>query len=73
MSTLGFPGNNSRPEFQASGAYFFRPLTPTPQPVSSIRNMFVHIEANTSFEMEDASMPILVLEHALTPISYKRP
>ncbi|CAF0726334.1 unnamed protein product [Adineta ricciae] len=34
-----FPGNNSRPEFQASGAYFFRPLTSNPLPVSSSRNV----------------------------------
>ncbi|CAM4947282.1 unnamed protein product [Rotaria socialis] len=34
-----FPGNNSGPEFQASGAYFFRPLTPTPLPVSNTRNI----------------------------------
>ncbi|CAF3582661.1 unnamed protein product [Rotaria sp. Silwood1] len=34
-----FPGNNSRPEFQASGAYFFRPLTPNTTPVSNTRNI----------------------------------
>jgi hypothetical protein len=31
----GFPGNNSGSEFQASGAYIFRPLTPDTQPVST--------------------------------------
>jgi hypothetical protein len=35
----GFPGNNSRAEFQASGAYIFRPLAQTPQPVSAARTM----------------------------------
>ncbi|CAF3956659.1 unnamed protein product [Rotaria magnacalcarata] len=35
----GFPGNNSRSEFQASGAYFFRPLMPDPQPVSTMRSI----------------------------------
>jgi len=35
----GFPGNNSAAEFQASGAYCFRPLTPNSLPVSSSRNM----------------------------------
>ncbi|CAF1285170.1 unnamed protein product [Adineta steineri] len=34
-----FPGNNSAPEFQASGAYCFRPLTPSTFPVSSSRNI----------------------------------
>ncbi|CAF2951488.1 unnamed protein product [Rotaria sp. Silwood2] len=34
-----FPGNNSSPEFQASGAYFFRPLTSNPLPLSSSRNI----------------------------------
>ncbi|CAF1321855.1 unnamed protein product [Rotaria sp. Silwood1] len=34
-----FPGNSSSPEFQASGAYFFRPLTSNPLPVSSSRNI----------------------------------
>jgi hypothetical protein len=38
---IGFVGNNSRPEFQASGAYFFRPLNPDPVPVSSTRTMLV--------------------------------
>jgi hypothetical protein len=36
---LGFPGNNSHPEFQASGAYVFRPLTQTAQPVSQTRTV----------------------------------
>jgi len=36
---IGFQGNNSKAEFQSSGAYYFRPLTPTPLPVSSSRNM----------------------------------
>ncbi|CAF3342451.1 unnamed protein product [Rotaria sp. Silwood2] len=30
-----FPGNNSLPEIQASGAYVFRPLTSETQPVST--------------------------------------
>ncbi|CAF3717623.1 unnamed protein product [Rotaria socialis] len=34
-----FQGNNSLPEFQSSGAYFFRPLTPNPLPVSNSRNI----------------------------------
>jgi lysosomal alpha-mannosidase len=34
-----FPGNNSQSQFQASGAYIFRPLTQTPQPVSAARNI----------------------------------
>ncbi|CAF4070475.1 unnamed protein product, partial [Rotaria sordida] len=34
-----FPGNNSRSEFQASGAYIFRPLTPTAVPVSQTRSI----------------------------------
>ncbi|UJR26764.1 hypothetical protein I4U23_008079 [Adineta vaga] len=34
-----FPGNNSRSEFQASGAYIFRPLSATPQPVSTTRTI----------------------------------
>ncbi|CAF1277182.1 unnamed protein product, partial [Adineta ricciae] len=34
-----FPGNSSMPEFQASGAYFFRPLTPYPIPASNTRNI----------------------------------
>lgn len=38
-NNLGFPGNNSRSEFQASGAYIFRPLTQVPQPVSQTNNM----------------------------------
>jgi hypothetical protein len=36
---LGYPGNNSAPEFQASGAYVFRPLTQTAQPVSANRTV----------------------------------
>ncbi|CAF3727422.1 unnamed protein product [Rotaria socialis] len=32
-----FPGNSSLPEFQASGAYVFRPLTSKTQPVSITR------------------------------------
>ncbi len=35
----GFPGNNSQSQFQASGAYIFRPLAQIPQPVSAARNM----------------------------------
>ncbi|CAF1441892.1 unnamed protein product, partial [Rotaria sordida] len=35
----GFPGNNSQSEFQASGAYIFRPLTPTAVPVSQTRSI----------------------------------
>jgi lysosomal alpha-mannosidase len=34
-----FPGNNSRSEFQASGAYIFRPMAPTAQPVSPTRTV----------------------------------
>ncbi|CAM4888703.1 unnamed protein product [Rotaria socialis] len=34
-----FQGSNSRPEFQSSGAYYFRPLKSNPLPVSSARNM----------------------------------
>ncbi|CAF3848079.1 unnamed protein product, partial [Rotaria sp. Silwood1] len=34
----GFPGNNSQSEFQASGAYIFRPLTPNALPVSQTRS-----------------------------------
>jgi lysosomal alpha-mannosidase len=34
-----FPGNNTRSEFQASGAYIFRPLSPTAQPVSATRSV----------------------------------
>ena len=32
----GFQGNNSKPEFQASGAYIFRPDGNTPTPVNSM-------------------------------------
>ncbi|CAF0732780.1 unnamed protein product [Adineta ricciae] len=35
----GFAGNNSRPEFQASGAYIFRPVSADPQPVSTTRTI----------------------------------
>ncbi|CAF1497023.1 unnamed protein product, partial [Adineta steineri] len=35
----GFAGNNSRPEFQPSGAYIFRPLSSDPQPVSTTRSI----------------------------------
>ncbi|CAF2976334.1 unnamed protein product [Rotaria socialis] len=35
----GFAGNNSHPEFQASGAYVFRPLTQTAEPVSQTRTV----------------------------------
>ncbi|CAF1220295.1 unnamed protein product [Rotaria magnacalcarata] len=35
----GFSGNNSHPEFQASGAYVFRPLTQTAEPVSQTRTV----------------------------------
>lgn len=35
----GFAGNNSRPELQASGAYFFRPLSSNTTPVSNTRSM----------------------------------
>ncbi|CAF4709512.1 unnamed protein product [Rotaria sp. Silwood1] len=35
----GFPGNNSQSEFQASGAYIFRPLTPNALPVSQTRSI----------------------------------
>ncbi|CAF3921346.1 unnamed protein product [Adineta steineri] len=34
-----FAGNNSRPEFQSSGAYVFRPLTSKIQPVSTTRTI----------------------------------
>ncbi|CAF3610103.1 unnamed protein product [Rotaria sp. Silwood1] len=34
-----FQGNNTRPEFQSSGAYYFRPLTSSPLPVSNTRNI----------------------------------
>ncbi|CAF1668432.1 unnamed protein product [Rotaria magnacalcarata] len=34
-----FPGNNSQSQFQASGAYIFRPLSPTAQPVSQTRSI----------------------------------
>ncbi|CAF0848481.1 unnamed protein product [Adineta ricciae] len=34
-----FPGNNSRSEFQASGAYIFRPVSADPQPVSTTRTI----------------------------------
>ncbi|CAF1300509.1 unnamed protein product [Adineta steineri] len=34
-----FPGNNSRSEFQASGAYIFRPLTSNAEPVSTTRSV----------------------------------
>ncbi|UJR06766.1 hypothetical protein I4U23_011053 [Adineta vaga] len=34
-----FPGNNSAGEFQASGAYVFRPLTSEAQPVSTTRTI----------------------------------
>ena len=36
---VGFAGNNSQSEFQASGAYIFRPLTPNALPVSTTRSM----------------------------------
>ncbi len=36
---LGFPGDSSTPDRQASGAYFFRPLTSNPSPVSDVHNM----------------------------------
>jgi hypothetical protein len=39
VSILGFPGNNSSPEFQASGAYVFRPFSQTAQPVSTNRTV----------------------------------
>ena len=35
----GFQGNNSKSEFQPSGAYIFRPLSQTPEPVSTSRTM----------------------------------
>ncbi len=35
---LGFPGDSSSPDRQASGAYFFRPLTSNPLPVSDVHN-----------------------------------
>ncbi|UJR26763.1 hypothetical protein I4U23_008078 [Adineta vaga] len=35
----GFAGNNSQSEFQASGAYIFRPFSPSPQPVSTTRSI----------------------------------
>ncbi|CAF4914949.1 unnamed protein product, partial [Rotaria socialis] len=35
----GFAGNNSQPDFQASGAYIFRPVSPTAQPVSQARSL----------------------------------
>lgn len=35
----GFPGNNSGHENQASGAYIFRPVTQSPQPVSTTRTI----------------------------------
>jgi hypothetical protein len=38
-SMIGFQGNNSKPEFQSSGAYYFRPLTSNPLPVSNSRSM----------------------------------
>ncbi|XP_074647600.1 lysosomal alpha-mannosidase-like [Tubulanus polymorphus] len=35
----GFPGNNSQPKFQASGAYIFRPIENRPNPiVNKVRN-----------------------------------
>ncbi|CAF1135817.1 unnamed protein product [Adineta steineri] len=34
-----FPGNNSQSEFQASGAYIFRPISSDPQPVSDKRTI----------------------------------
>ncbi|CAF1037159.1 unnamed protein product, partial [Didymodactylos carnosus] len=34
-----FPGNNSRSEFQASGAYIFRPVAQTPSPLSTTRKI----------------------------------
>ncbi|CAF1682747.1 unnamed protein product, partial [Adineta ricciae] len=35
--TKGYPGNNSQFDFQASGAYIFRPVTQNPTPVSTKR------------------------------------
>jgi hypothetical protein len=35
----GFVGNGSRPEFQASGPYVFRPFKQTAQPVSTTRTV----------------------------------
>ncbi|CAF1622827.1 unnamed protein product [Rotaria magnacalcarata] len=34
-----YPGNNSGSEFQASGAYIFRPISSDPEPVSSKRSI----------------------------------
>ena len=39
MNLIGFPGNNSRSEFQASGAYVFRPISPDPKLVNPKRSM----------------------------------
>ncbi|CAF5195632.1 unnamed protein product, partial [Rotaria magnacalcarata] len=39
IHSQGFPGNSSLPEFQASGAYVFRPLTSKTQPVSTTRTI----------------------------------
>ena len=36
---IGYPGNNSQSQFQASGAYIFRPFAQTPQPVSTTRTV----------------------------------
>ena len=38
----GFSGNNSRSQWQASGAYIFRPLNSEAQPVSDRRTMYVN-------------------------------
>ncbi|CAF1518075.1 unnamed protein product, partial [Rotaria magnacalcarata] len=35
----GFAGNNSQSDFQASGAYIFRPVASIPQPVSQTRSL----------------------------------
>jgi hypothetical protein len=38
-SMIGFQGNNFKPEFQSSDAYYFQPLTSDPLPVSNSRNI----------------------------------
>jgi hypothetical protein len=38
-SIIGFQGNNSKSQFQSSGAYYFRPLKSDPLPISNTRNM----------------------------------
>ncbi|CAF0769192.1 unnamed protein product [Adineta ricciae] len=39
IDKLGAPGNNSQSEFQASGAYIFRPISSDPQQVSCNRSI----------------------------------